>query len=169
MVGKHRAAALLGLILITTIVILLYYQFQLREDPKVYSFTVETTDLRIKDIEFVVYSNANSVYITSHDLERIGDDKQFSGVTYGISVGGTMILSLSQADDPFILPDSFQGKVNYNTRNLIQDVKAREHDTVNIELFYTVNGVAKNVTGTVNLSKIAKSISSSDNKNVIQL
>ncbi|GIP53495.1 hypothetical protein [Paenibacillus vini] len=169
MVGKHRAAALLGLILITTIVILLYYQFQLREDPKVYSFTVETADLRIKDIEFVVYSNANSVYITSHDLERIGDDKQFSGVTYGISVGGTMILSLSQADDPFILPDSFQGKVNYNTRNLIQDVKAREHDTVNIELLYTVNGVAKNVTGTVNLSKIAKSISSSDNKNVIQL
>ncbi|MEK5476596.1 hypothetical protein NYE70_06550 [Paenibacillus sp. FSL R5-0407] len=169
MVGKHRAAALLGLILITTIVILLYYQFKLREVPKVYSFTVETEDLRIKDVEFVVYSNANSVYIAGHNLEKIGDDKQFSGVTYGISVGGTMILSLSQADDPFTLPDSFQGKMNDNTRNLIQNVKAREHDTVNIELLYMVNGGAKNVTGTVNLSKIAKSISSSDNKNVIRL
>lgn len=169
MFGKQRVAALLGLCLIVSIVILFNYQFQLRGGPQVYSFTVETADLRIKDIEFVMYSNADSVYIAGHDLEKIGDDKQFSGVTYGISVGGTMILSLSQADDPFTLPDSFQGKVNYNIRNLIKDVNVRKQDTVNIELIYTVNGVAKNVTGTVNLSKIAKSISSSDNKNVIRL
>lgn len=35
MFGKHRAAALLGLFLITTIVILFNYQFKLREVPKV--------------------------------------------------------------------------------------------------------------------------------------
>lgn len=145
--------------------ILIYGQNQVGEDPKVYQFAVETSDLRIADIEFVTYSH--SLYITDHHLEIIGDNKQFSGVSYGISIGGKMILSVSQADDPFTLPDSFQGQLNYNTRNLLQDIKVKGHDKVGIEIRYEVNGVTKHLTGSVPLSKIIKS--SSDNKNVIRL
>lgn len=67
----------LCLILITTIIILSYQQFLLRQDPKIYSFTIETTDFRIKDIEFVVYPASNSVYVSDHYLEIIGENKQF--------------------------------------------------------------------------------------------
>jgi len=158
----------LVLIFITNIVALFYYQFQLRKEPRVYNFTVETVDLRIKDIEFVVYPSSNSVYVTGHDLENIERDQQFSGIAYGISIGGKSILSLSQADNPFTLPDSVHGIINFNTRTLIRDVKVRNNDTVSIELKYKVNGMTKNLTGTVKLSHIIKPFSSAS-KNVIRL
>lgn len=169
MFRKHLMLSLFCLVLLVIVVILSLDLFQFRQDPKVYNFSIETKDLRIKGVEFVVYDNSNTIYVTEHELEKVGEDKQFSSVSYGISIGEKMILSLSQADNPFTLPDSFQGKIKYNTRNLIQDIRVRRHDTVHVEVIYEVNGVANHVKGTVKLSDIIKSTSSPDNTNVIRL
>lgn len=165
MIRKYRAVVSIGLVLIGLMIILFYYQPQLRQNPKVYNLTIETEDFRINDIEFVTY--ADSLYTSDHYLEIIGKDKRFSGVSYGLSIDGDWILSLNQGDDPFTLPDSFQGKINYNTRNLFQGIKVRDHDTVYIEIMYEVNGVTKNLSRTVKVGELIKSFSSTD-RNLIQ-
>ncbi|EJW15438.1 hypothetical protein M5X00_31035 [Paenibacillus alvei] len=170
MFRKHFALPSLCLILIVATIILSYQQFHFRQDPKVYSFTIETPDLRIKNIEFVVYPGSNSVYVSDHDLEIIGENKQFSSVAYGISIHGKMILSLSQANDPFTLPDASNGKITYTSRNLIRDVKVRTDDEINIEIVYKANGVTTNKVSTVKLTNIMKPFSTTgDNNNIIHL
>ncbi|MNO94371.1 hypothetical protein D3C76_859890 [compost metagenome] len=171
MFRKNLALASLCLILITTIIILSYQQFLLRQDPKIYSFTIETTDFRIKDVEFVVYPASNSVYVSDHYLEIIGENKRFSSVAYDISIDGKMILSNNQANDPFTLPDAFNGKIIYTFRNLIRDVKVRTNDEINIEIIYEVNGVTNNKAGTVKLKNLIKPFSTTgdNNKNIIHL
>lgn len=164
MTRKNIVLTSIGLVLIGTIIVLFYNQLQYRQEPKVYNFAIETKDLRINDIEFVTYPN--SLYLADHHLEVVGDNKHFSGVAYAISINGQAILSLSQADDPFTLPDSFQGRMNYSTRNLFQGVKVGSSDSVDIEIVYKVNGVDQNVTGTVNIRDIMKS---TDHKNIIRL
>lgn len=158
MARKHRALVTFGFIAILTIGIFATYLLQLQQDPKVYNLTIETEDLRINDIEFVAY--ADSLYISDHNLEMIGEGKRFSGVSYGLSMGGDWILSLSQGDNPFTLPDAFAGKINYNTRNLIQDIKLRNHDTVHIEVMYEVNGLKKSLSGTIKAGDLIKSSAS---------
>ncbi|MNN35601.1 hypothetical protein D3C81_1494550 [compost metagenome] len=171
MFRKNLALASLCLILITTIIILSYQQFLLRQDPKIYSFTIETTDFRIKDVEFVVYPASNSVYVSDHYLEIIRENKRFSSVAYDISIDGKMILSNNQANDPFTLPDAFNGKIIYTFRNLIRDVKVRTNDEINIEIIYEVNGVTNNKAGTVKLKNLIKPFSTTgdNNKNIIHL
>jgi hypothetical protein len=171
MFRRNLFLASLCLILITTIIILSYQQFLLRQDPKVYSFTIETTDFRINDIEFVVYPASNSVYVSDHYLEIIGENKRFSSVAYDISIDQKIILSNNQADDPFTLPDAFKGKIVYTLRNLIPDVKVRSNDEINIEMIYEVNGVTNNKVGTVKLKNVIKPFSTTgdNNKNIIHL
>ncbi|MHA0857785.1 hypothetical protein [Paenibacillus sp. CMAA1364] len=172
MFRKHIMLTLVCLTLITTIAIIFYQQVQLRQDPKVYSFTVATADLRINDIEFVVYPGSNSVYVAGHSLEVIGEDKQFSGVSYIISIDEQMILSNSQADDPFTLPDAtFNGKIAKIYMNLIQDVKVRNDDEINIKVIYKVNGDTIHKVGTAKLKKLIKPFSTTNdnNKNIIRL
>ncbi|GGG20979.1 hypothetical protein GCM10010913_49030 [Paenibacillus aceti] len=72
MFRKNLALTSLCLILITTIIILSYQQFLLHQDPKVYSFTIETTDFRIRNIKLIDYPASSSVYVSDHYLEIIG-------------------------------------------------------------------------------------------------
>lgn len=169
MSGKNIALASLSVCLIVAVIFLFYQRFQLHQDPKVYNFTIETSDLRIKDIEFVIYPN--SVYVSDHDLEVIGEDKQFNGVAYSVSIGGNMVLSNSQADDPFTLPDALQGKLHYTTTGLLQDVAVRKDDEVSIDVIYKVNGVTRNTNGTAKLKSMIKPFSTTGDhgKNVIRL
>lgn len=167
--GKRYVLTSISLILFVAIIVLSVQQFQLRQIPKVYNFTVETDDFRLQGLEFVVNRSSNSVYVTGHDLEATGADQQFAGIVYGISIEDQMILSVSQADDPFTLPDAYEGKRHYDTRYLMENVKVREQDTVYIEIKYTVNGVAKHLKGNVKLNSLVKPFSSSDQQNIIQL
>ncbi|MNT98162.1 hypothetical protein D3C72_2406840 [compost metagenome] len=82
-----------------------------------------------------------------------------------------MILSNNQANDPFTLPDAFNGKIIYTFRNLIRDVKVRTNDEINIEIIYEVNGVTNNKAGTVKLKNLIKPFSTTgdNNKNIIHL
>lgn len=82
-----------------------------------------------------------------------------------------MILSISQADDPFTLPDAVNGKINYSSKFLIQDVKVRTDDEINIEIIYEVNGVTINKVGTAKLRNLIKPFSTTNdnNKNFIHL
>ncbi|HEY4392062.1 MAG TPA: hypothetical protein VGN02_12020 [Paenibacillus sp.] len=171
MFRKNLALTSLCLILITAIIILSYQQFLLRQDPKVYSFTIVTTDFQIKDIEFVVYPASSSVYVSDHYLEKIGENKRFSSVAYSISIDEKMILSNNQADDPFTLPDAFEGKIHYTFGNLIKGVKVRTDDEINIEIIYEVNGVTNHKVGTAKLKNLIKPFSTTgeNNKNIIHL
>lgn len=167
MVRKRKAIVAFGLIVIAMIGMLVYYLFQLQQGPRVYNLTVETEDFRIKDIEFVTY--ADSLYITDHQLEVVGEWKHFSGVSYGLSIDGTWIMSLSQGDDPFTLPHSFEGKVNYKTGNMFEGIKVREQDTVEIKVVYEVDGVSKSLSREVKLSEILKSSSAPNEVNLVSL
>lgn len=167
MARKRRAIVVFGLIIITMIGMLAYYLLQLHQNPKVYNLTIETEDFRIKDIEFVTY--ADSLYITDHELEVIGDWKHFSGISYGLSIDGTWILSLSQGDDPFKLPHSLEGKVNYNTGNMFEGMKVRDQDTVQIEIVYEVDGVSKSLSRAIKIGEMLKSSSEVDDNNLISL
>lgn len=171
MFRKSLALTSLCLILITTVIILSYQQFLLRHDPRVYNFTIETTDFRIKNIELVDYPASSTVYVSDHYLELIGGNKQFSSVAYSISIGEKMILSNNQADDPFTLPDAFNGKIYYTFGNLIKGVKVRTDDEINIEIIYEVNGVTNHKTGTAKLKNLIKPFSTTgeNNKNIIYL
>lgn len=168
---KNLALSSIALVLITVIIILSYEVFHLRQDPKVYNFTIETDDLRIKDIEFVVIPGSNSMYVSDHILERVWEDNQISDVTYGISIDGKMLLSLSQAGDPFTLPDASKGMIHYTTNNLITNVNARTDDKIKIEIKYKVNGVATNKVSTVKLENLIKPFTTTGekNKNIIHL
>lgn len=161
---KNVVLTSIGLGLIVVMIVLIYNPFRFHQEPKVYNFAIETADLRINDIEFVTYPN--SLYLADHHLEVVGDNKHFTGVAYGLTIGGKSILSISQADDPFMLPDSFQGKIYYSTRNLIQGVKVGPHDSVYVEIAYEVNGVSRKITGNVKVSDIVKS---ADQKKIIRL
>ncbi|MGG0824717.1 hypothetical protein ABE099_17780 [Paenibacillus turicensis] len=153
-------------ILIITIVILTYQQNSLRQDPRVYSFSIETSDFKIKDIEFVVYPATNSVYVTDQYLEVIGENKRFSNIAYEISINNKMILSNSQAEDPFNLPDAYNGKITYTLRNLIQNAPVKSNDEINIKLIYVVNGVTNNKVGTAKLENLIKPTSTTGDNNL---
>lgn len=157
---------LLCFIFITTTIILVYQQISLRQDPRVYSFSVETSDFKIKDIEFVVYPATNSVYVTDQYLEVIGENKKFSNIAYEISINNKMILSINQAEDPFALPDAYNGKITYFLRNLIQDAPVKSTDEININLIYVVNGVTYNKVGAAKLENLIKPTSTTGDNNL---
>ncbi|WP_018749887.1 hypothetical protein [Paenibacillus sanguinis] len=166
---KRYVLTSISLILFVAVIVLSVQQFQLKQVPKVYNFTVETDDFRLQGLEFVVNQGSNSVYVTGHDLEVTGADQQFAGIVYGISIEDQMILSVNQAGDPFTLPDTYEGKRHYDTRYLMENVKVKAQDNVYIEIKYTVNGTAKHLTGNVKLHSLMKPFSSSDQQHIIQL
>ncbi|WP_162944355.1 hypothetical protein [Paenibacillus aceti] len=63
-------------------------------------------------------------------------------------------MSNIQADDPFTLPDTINGKIHYTFGNLIKGVKVRTDDEINIEIIYEVNGVTNHKTGTAKLKNL---------------
>lgn len=161
-------SAVIGLILIVfTLFLLFYNRFLSREEPRVYNVTIETSDVRIKDIEFVTFPKF--IYTTDHDLEVIGAEKEFLGISYVISVHGKQILSVSQADNPFTLPDAYQGKISYDTRNLLQGINIDNDDKLNIEIRYEVDGEQKNLFREIDIKQILKPYSSTDSGNVIKM
>lgn len=171
MFKRHYLLTSLCLVLVAAVVLMSYSLFQSRQAPKVYSFTLMTADLRINDIEFAVINSSKSLYISDHVLERIGEDKQISDVVYRIDLNGVMVLSLSQQGNPFTLPDAYNGKINYTTRNLIKKVKVRPDDEVTIQIKYKVNGITTTKEGKVKLKKIEKPFSTTGdlNKNFVRL
>ncbi|MNJ45282.1 hypothetical protein D3C77_403700 [compost metagenome] len=155
-------AVLFGLVVIS-----IYSQYQLRYGQSVYNFDIQTDDFYIRDIEFVV--SPYSLFVTGHYLEVIGNDKTFDGISYGLSVGGTMIMSRSQAGNPFILPHTANGIEYVDISNLINNIKVRKHDSIKVEIQYEVNGNSKDIVGDIKLSDVAKRFTSTEMKKVIDL
>lgn len=165
---KHAVPISFIIIFIALIAILFYNQSQIRQVPTVYSFDLETDDFYIKDIEFVVMPH--SLYVAKQYLEVIGEDKIFDGIRYGLSIGENSIVSLSQADDPFQLPDTANGTIkNFNTNNLFENVKVSKQDTIKVEIHYTVNGESKDVVGEIKLSDVVKPFTSTGDRKPIHL
>ena len=157
----------IGLILVAFVIYIFYNSLQPREEPRVYNLSLETTDLRIKDIEFVTYPDF--VYITDHYLEAIDTDKKISGITYGISINGKSILSLSQADNPFTLPEAYQGKVYFETSNLMQGINVENDDKLNIQIIYEVDGERKDISKEIKVKDVLKPSQATTASNVIQM
>lgn len=141
---------------------LIYSQYQLRYGQTVYTFDIETEDLYFRDIQIAAFPY--SLFITGHFLEVMGENKSFDGISYVFSINDTMILSRSQADDPFTLPDAANGKQYSNTSNLIEDIRVRKQDSLQVEIHYTVNGEPKDIAGEIKLSDVTKPFSSIKNK-----
>lgn len=140
-----------------------YSQYQLRYGQTVYTFDIETEDLYIRDIEIVAVS-PYALVITGHFLEINGENKSFDGISYGFSINDTMILSRSQADDPFTLPDAANGKSHFNTSNLIENFRVRKQDSLQVEIHYTVNSETKDFAGEIKLRDVTKPFSSTSKK-----
>ncbi|RUT48430.1 hypothetical protein EJP82_00325 [Paenibacillus anaericanus] len=151
---KYIVTISFSLIFIALIGVLFYNQSQIRQTPTIYVFDIETDDFYIKDIEFVVLPDY--IYVAKQYLEVIGENKVFDGVSYGLSIGENMIVSLSQADDPFHLPDTANGKIYYNTNNLFENMKVSKEDSIHVEIHYKVNGESKDVVGEIKLSDVVK-------------
>lgn len=140
-----------------------YSQYQLRYGQTVYTFDIATEDLYLRDIDLVAVS-PYALFTTGHFLEINGENKSFDGISYGFSLGETMILSLSQAGDPFTFPDAANGKAYSDTSNLIQDIRVRKRDSLQVEIHYTVNGEPKEIVGEIKLSDVIRPFSYSTNK-----
>ncbi|WP_460320311.1 hypothetical protein [Paenibacillus sp. YSY-4.3] len=140
-----------------------YNQYQLRYGQTVYAFDIETEDLYIRDIEITAVS-PYALFITGHFLEMNGDNKSFDGIRYGFSMDGTMILSRSQAGDPFTFPDAANGKTYSGTGSLIKDLRVHKLDSLQVEIHYTVNGEPKNIAGDIKLADVIKPFSYNNHK-----
>lgn len=146
-----------------------------------YNFDIETGDFAIKGIELVAHSR--TLYVSSHYLEKLteaaagnsGSADVIEDVRYLISVGETNILSVSQADNPFALPDSW---VTNTTEGLYmshtshsQNLRVRPNDTLHIQVLYKINGKEQKRVGKVKLGEIVKpsEFNTGDKWNVIDL
>jgi hypothetical protein len=148
------------------IVFLSFRLTQLDQDPELYSFDLATDDFYIRNVEMAVYPN--SIYVGEQYLERNGDEKTFDGISYGLNLGGNMVASVSQADDPFTLPDAAGGRIMMPTGNLIKDIKFSNDDRMDVIMTYTVDGKVKNVSEQFSLSEV-KEVSRNGQRPVIQL
>ncbi|GGH37830.1 hypothetical protein [Paenibacillus segetis] len=164
---KHAISISFVIIFIALIAVLFYNQSQIRQVPSVYTFDIETEDFYIKDIEFVVMPH--SLYVTKQYLEVIGEDKIFDGISYGLSIGENRIVSLSQADDPFHLPDTANSKIYFNTNNLFKNMQVSKSDTIKVEIHYKVNGESKDIVGEIKLSDVVKPFTLTGDKTPIRL
>ncbi|AZK44981.1 hypothetical protein [Paenibacillus lentus] len=140
-----------------------YSQYQLRYGQTVYTFDIATEDLYFRDMDIVAVS-PYALYTTGHFLEIRGENKSFDGISYGFSIGDTMILSRSQAGDPFTFPDASNGKVYCDTSNLIKDIRVHKRDSLQVEIHYTVNGEPKEIVGEIKLSDVIRPFSYNNNK-----
>lgn len=164
---KYIVTVSFSLIFIALIGVLFYNQSQIRQVPTVYAFDIETDDFYIKDIEFVVLPN--SIYVAKQYLEVIGENKVFDGVSYILSVGENMIVSLSQADNPFHLPNTANGKIYFNTNHLFENVNIGKEDSIHVEIHYKVNGESKDIVGEIKLSDVVKPFTSTGERQPIHL
>ncbi|WMT42461.1 hypothetical protein RE628_08945 [Paenibacillus sp. D2_2] len=170
MSNRRRALFISSIVLNAVFVIMIaflsYRLTQLDQDPELYSFDLATDDFYIRNIEMVVYPD--SIYVGEQYLDRNGDEKTFDGISYGLKLGGHMVASVSQADDPFTLPDAAGGRIMMPTNNLIKRVKIGNVDSLEVTIEYTVDGKAKNVSEQFSLNEV-KEVSRNGQRPVIQL
>ncbi|MCM3040432.1 hypothetical protein M3201_12075 [Paenibacillus motobuensis] len=169
---NQRRAVFLGSIMLNVVFVILvaflsYRLTQLDQEPKLYSFDLATDDLHIKNVEIVVYPD--SIYVGEQYLERNGDEKSFEGISYGLNLGGRMVTSVSQADDPFTLPDAAGGRFIMSTNNVFKRINISENDTINVLVIYKVDGKTKNYTGQFSLSEVKRPFSWVGSGTVVQL
>ncbi|NWL89623.1 hypothetical protein DMN77_18925 [Paenibacillus sp. 79R4] len=157
----------LNVVFVITVAFLSYRLTELNQEPKLFSFDVATDDLFIKNVELVVYPD--SIYVGDQYLERNGDEKSFEGVSYGLHLGGRMITSVSQANDPFTLPDAAGGRTLMSTNNVFKGTNISKDDPIDVIVTYKVNGKTKNYTGQFLLSEVQKPHSRVGSGTVIQL
>jgi len=157
----------LNAVFVIVIAFLSYRLIQPHQEPQLYSFDLATDEFYIRNVEMAVYPD--SIYVGDQYLERNGDERAFDGISYGLSLGGHMVASVSQADDPFILPDAVGGRIIMPTGNLIKDVKVITGDRIDVTMIYTVDGQAKNFSGHFLLSEVKRPYSWIGPRTVVQL
>jgi hypothetical protein len=118
-------------------------------------------------MEMVVYPD--SIYVGEQYLERNGDEKSFEGISYSLNLGGQMITSVSQADDPFTLPDAAGGRIIMSTNNVFKHFHINDDDTIDVIVNYKVDGKTKNYTGQISLSEVKRPYSWIGSGTVVQL
>lgn len=142
--------------LISFIFLFVYNQIELHRPLKHYNFDVEADDFYIRNLNFA--SDYNNTFVTGYHLESKDVSKKFDGVSLIVMVNGKQLLSSSQANDPFRLPDAGEGVTYYYSHNYaIPNTSLKSNDDLSVELYYTVDGRHKEMTGKVELSKLKKS------------
>ncbi|MFC7678992.1 hypothetical protein [Paenibacillus sp. GCM10028914] len=140
-----------------------YSQYQLRQEPVVYSFDIQTEDFSINDIVLVAYPN--SLYVAgNYYLEMIGDNKQFDGIGFELSIRERSIMSLSQAGHQFDLPHAAAGKIYVDSYGVLNGITIRKNDIVDVDIRYNINGRAKKVVGEIKLIDVVKPFSSTGDR-----
>jgi hypothetical protein len=152
--------------LISFIFLFVYNQIELHRPLKHYNFDVEADDFYIRNLNFA--SDYNNTFVTGYHLESKDVSKKFDGVALIVMVNGKQLLSSSQADDPFRLPDANEGVAYYYSHNYaIPNTSLRSDDDLSVELYYTVDGQHKEMTGEVELSKLKKPFEMLNNRRYI--
>lgn len=153
------------ILLFVSIAIPLYSHQKLNQETNVYTLDIETGDFAIRGIEVV--TPPGSLYISSHYLEKARDDvgntgstKSIEDIRYSISIGKTNILSVSQADNPFELADSWTTAsttgLHMAHTSLHEGINVRPSDTLHIQVMYKINGQEQQRMGEIKLSEVAK-------------